>query len=90
MIVSQSQQNNEDNPTNTLIPLPTFKKSGRCPLEPYHLLFHHKESLVEYGAFIKFGKRWLVDEFKFFKWLREHGEKGSHHNYLKHNSYPKD
>ena len=90
MIVSQSQQNNEDNPTNTLIPLPTFKKSGSCPLEPYHLLFHHKESLVEYGAFIKFGKRWLVDEFKFFEWLREHGEKGSHHNYLKHNSYLKD
>ena len=90
MIVSQSPQNNEDNPTNTLIPLPTFKKSGRCPLEPYHLLFHHKESLVEYGAFIKFGKRWLVDETKFFDWLRENGEKGSHHNYLKHNSYLKD
>ena len=80
MIVSQSQQNNEDNPTNTLIPLPTFKNSGRCPLEPYHLLFHHKESLVEYGALIKFGKRWLVDESKFFDWLREHGEKGSHHS----------
>ena len=90
MTASQLQQNNEENPTNTLIPLPAFKKSGRCPLEPYHLLFHHKESLVEYGAFIKFGKRWLVDEFKFFEWLREHGEKGSHHNYLKHNSYLKD
>ena len=90
MIVSQSQQNNEENSTNTLITLPTFKKSGRCPLEPYHLLFHHKESLVEYGAFIMFGKRWLVYEFKFFDWLREHGEKGSHHNYLKHNSYLKD
>ena len=75
---------NQSNPTstetpNTLIPLPTFKKSDRCPLEPYHLLFHHKESLVEYGALIKFGKRWLVDEFKFFDWLRENGEKGSHH-----------
>ena len=75
---------NQSNPTstetpNTLISLPAFKKSGRCPLEPYHLLFHHKESLVEYGALIKFGKRWLVDEFKFFDWLREHGEKGSHH-----------
>ena len=86
---------NQSNPTstetpNTLIPLPIFKKSGRCPLEPYHLLFHHKESLVESGAFIKFGKRWLVDEFKFFDWLREHGEKGSHHNYSKHNSYLKD
>ena len=76
---------NQSNPTstetpNTLISLPAFKKSGRCPLEPYHLLFHHKESLVEYGALIKFGKRWLVDEFKFFDWLREHGEKGSHHS----------
>ena len=75
---------NQSNPTstetpNTLISLPAFKKSGRCPLEPYHLLFHHKESLVEYGALINFGKRWLVDESKFFEWLREHGEKGSHH-----------
>lgn len=77
---------NQSNPTstetpNTLISLPTFKKSGRCPLEPYHLLFHHEESLVEYGALIKFGKRWLVDETKFFDWLREHGEKGSHHSF---------
>ena len=76
---------NQSNPTstetpNTLISLPAFKKSGRCPLEPYHLIFHHKESLEEYGALIKFGKRWLVDESKFFEWLREHGEKGSHHS----------
>ena len=78
-MANQSNQTSTENP-NTLIPLPTFKKSGRCPLEPYHLLFHHKESLVEYGAFIKFGKRWLVDESKFFDWLREHGEKGSHHS----------
>ena len=28
MTASQSLQNNEDNPTNTLIPLPAFKKSG--------------------------------------------------------------
>ena len=86
---------NQSNPTstetpNTLISLPEFKKSGRSPLEPYHLLFHHKENLVEYGAFIKFGKRWLVDESKFFDWLREHGEKGSHHNYSKNNLYPRD
>ena len=88
-MANQSNQTSTESP-KTLIQLPAFKESGRCPLEPYHLLFHHKESLVEYGAFIKFGKRWLVDEFKFFEWLREHGEKGSHHNYLKHNSYPKD
>ena len=88
-MANQSNQTSTESP-KTLIQLPAFKKSGRCPLEPYHLLFHHKESLVEYGAFIKFGKRWLVDEFKFFEWLREHGEKGFHHNYLKHNSYPKD
>ena len=88
-MANQSNQTSTETP-KTLIQLPAFKKSGRCPLEPYHLLFHHKESLVEYGAFIKFVKRWLVDEFKFFEWLREHGEKGSHHNYLKHNSYLKD
>ena len=63
-----------------LIPLPAFKKSGRCPLEPYHLLFHHKQSLVDSGAFVMFGKRWLIDEKKFFDWLRDHGDKGSHHS----------
>ena len=78
-MANQSNQTSTETP-KTLIQLPAFKKSGRCPLEPYHLLFHHKESLVEYGAFIKFGKRWLVDELKFFDWLREHGEKGSHHS----------
>ena len=78
-MANQSNQTSTETP-KTLIQLPAFKKSGRCPLEPYHLLFHHKESLVEYGALIKFGKRWLVDEFKFFDWLREHGEKGSHHS----------
>ena len=78
-MANQSNQTSTETP-KTLIQLPAFKKSGRCPLEPYHLLFHHKESLVEYGAFIYFGKRWLVDESKFFEWLREHGEKGSHHS----------
>ena len=78
-MANQSNQTSTETP-KTLIQLPAFKKSGRCPLEPYHLLFHHKESLVEYGALIKFGKRWLVDESKFFEWLREHGEKGSHHS----------
>ena len=77
-MANQSNQTFTETP-KTLIQLPAFKKSGRCPLEPYHLIFHHKESLVEYGALIKFGKRWLVDESKFFDWLREHGEGGSHH-----------
>ena len=62
-----------------LITLPAFKKSGRCPVEPYHLLFHHKESLVESGACVKFGKRWLIDEVKFNQWRRDNGSKGSHH-----------
>ena len=66
--------------SNQLIPLPAFKKSGWCPLEPYHLLFHHKQSLVDSGAFVRFGKRWLVDEEKFFEWLIAHGDKGSHHS----------
>ena len=68
------------NLSNQLIPLPAFKKSGRCPLELYHLLFHHKQSLVDSGAFVRFGKRWLVDEEKFFEWLRAYGDKGSHHS----------
>ena len=76
-------KHSEENPgpnTSQLTPLPAFKKSGRCPLEPYHLIFHHKKSLVDSGAFVKFGKRWLIDEERFFQWLRENGSKGSHSN----------
>ena len=82
MLMSLDKSNHQQvsNFSNQLIPLPAFKKSGRCPLEPYHLLFHHKQSLVDSGAFVRFGKRWLVDEEKFFEWLRAHGDKGSHHS----------
>ena len=64
--------------SNPLITLPAFKKSGRCPVEPNHLLVNHKQSLVDFGAFVRFGRRWLVDEEKFFDWLRANGDKGSH------------
>ena len=55
---------------NTLTPLPKFKSSGRCPVEPYHLIFRHKQSLVDFGAIVPFGNRWLVDEAKFHDWFR--------------------
>jgi len=58
---------------NTLITLKEFKKSGRCPVEPYHLIHYHKESLVKYGAIVRFGKRWMFDEPLFFDWIREFG-----------------
>jgi len=39
----------------------------------HHLIFHHKESLVEHGAICKFGRKWLVSEGQLFQWLREQG-----------------
>ena len=63
-----------DYSSNTLIPLPKFKKSGRCPVEPYHLIFRHKKSLVEFGAIVPYGSRWLVDEAKFHDWFRENAK----------------
>lgn len=60
-----------------LIALAEFKRSGRCPVEPYHTIFHHKKSLVDSGAIVKHGRVWLVDEPKFFGWLREYGSSQS-------------
>ena len=60
--------------TNPLIPLADFKRSGRCPVEPYHLIFNHKESLVDFGAIIQYGSKWLVDEEKFHDWFRMHAK----------------
>ena len=63
---------NESN--GILTPLPKFKNSGRCPVEPYHLIFRHKESLVDFGAIVPYGSRWLVDEVKFHEWFRENAK----------------
>ena len=58
--------------SNQLIPLTEFKLSGRCPVEPYHMIFLHKHSLEKYEAIFRYGKKWLVDETKFMDWLRDH------------------
>ena len=63
---------NESN--GMLTPLPKFKNSGRCPVEPYHLIFRHKDSLVDFGAIVPYGSRWLVDEVKFHEWFRENAK----------------
>ena len=63
---------NESN--GMLTPLPKFKNSGCCPVEPYHLIFRHKESLVDFGAIVPYGSRWLVDEVKFHDWFRENAK----------------
>ena len=72
---SSIDQTNNTTPDNQkpLIPLADFRKSGRSPIEMHHLIFHHKESLVEHGAICKFGRKWLVSEGQLFQWLREQG-----------------
>ena len=68
-------EQNQQTPDNQapLTPLADFRKSGRAPVEMHHLIFHHKESLVEHGAICKFGRKWLVSEGHLFQWLREQG-----------------
>ena len=72
---SSIDQTNNTTPDNQkpLIPLADFRKSGRAPIEMHHLIFHHKNSLVEYGAIVKFGRKWLVSEGHLYQWLREEG-----------------
>ena len=70
---SIDQTNNTPDNQKPLIPLADFRKSGRSPIEMHHLIFHHKESLVEHGALCKFGRKWLVSEGQLFQWLREQG-----------------
>ena len=72
---SSIDQTNNTTPDNQkpLIPLADFRKSGRAPIEMHHLIFHHKNSLVEYGAIVKFGRKWLVSEGHLYQWLREVG-----------------
>ena len=67
------QTNNTPNNQAPLTPLADFRKSGRAPVEMHHLIFHHKISLVEFGAICKFGRKWLVSEGHLFQWLREQG-----------------
>ncbi len=54
-----------------LIPLAEFRRSGRCPVSLYHLLFNEKGALIASGALVPFGRRYLVDEGLFFRYLRE-------------------
>ena len=73
MSIPQEQfQHTPDNQA-PLTPLADFRKSGRAPVEMHHLIFYHKDSLVEHGAICKFGRKWLVSEVLLFQWLREHG-----------------
>ena len=73
--MSTPQEQYQHTPDNQapLTPLADFRKSGRAPVEMHHLIFYHKDSLVEHGAICKFGRKWLVSEGPLFQWLREHG-----------------
>jgi len=55
MNTSIDQTNNTPDNQKPLIPLADFRKSGRSPIEMHHAIFFHKNSLVEYGAIVKFG-----------------------------------
>ena len=69
--LEQTQQSLDNQ--SPLTPLADFRKSGRAPVEMHHAIFFHKNSLVEYGAIVKFGRKWLVSEGHLYQWLREVG-----------------
>ena len=69
--INPSEQPSDDQ--SPLIPLSEFRKSGRAPIEMYHCIFHHRDSLVEAGAIVKYGAKWLVSEPHLYQWLRKNG-----------------
>ena len=57
-----------------LIPLSKYKKSERAPVDMNHLIFQHKDSLVDFGVLVRYGRKWLISESHLYQWLRIHGE----------------
>ena len=50
MITPQKQTQQTPDNQAPLTPLADFRKNGRAPVEMNHLIFYHKDSLVEDGA----------------------------------------
>ena len=69
--INPSEQPSDDQ--TPLIPLSEFRKSGRAPVEMYHCIFYNRDSLVEAGAIVKYGAKWLVSEPHLYQWLRKNG-----------------
>ena len=65
----------KDNPQSLpLIPLAKFIKTGRAPVDMYHMIFYNKPSLVKSGVIVRYGRKWLVSEPDLYKWLRTNGK----------------
>ena len=57
-----------------LISLPDLIRSGRAPVDMYHLILFNKESLVKEGVIVRYGNQWLVSEPELYRWLRIYGK----------------
>ncbi|MGH8657354.1 MAG: hypothetical protein ACREV4_02400 [Gammaproteobacteria bacterium] len=53
-----------------LIPARRWIKAGQCPVSFYHLVFKEKKQMVEFGAIVPYGDRWLVNPPRFHGYLR--------------------
>ena len=60
--------------TDLLVPLADYRRSGECPIELYHAIFYHRESLEKSVAIVRYGRRWLVSPPHLMKWLRRNGK----------------
>ena len=54
-----------------LVSLASFKASGECPVEPYHLLAKEGEEMQRFGAAVRFGVKWLIDPGRVHQYQRE-------------------
>jgi len=57
-----------------LVSLSVFKKSGKAPVDMNHLIFKFKDSLVDFGVLVRYGRKWLISESHLYQWLRIHGK----------------
>lgn len=57
--------------TRKLVTLIEFRRSGDCPIEPYHLLMDEGEKMQKFGAAVRYGRKWLIDPDRFYEYLRQ-------------------
>ena len=70
----ENKTTKEDLNQHPLVSLSAFKKSGKAPVDMNHLIFQFKDSLVDFGVLVRYGRKWLVSESDLYQWLRIHGK----------------
>ena len=70
----ENKTKKEDLNQHPLVSLSAFKKSGKAPVDMNHLIFHKRDSLVDFGVLVRYGRKWLISESHLYHWLRVNGQ----------------